>query len=263
MPASNEPWAGFVAALFEDERPWFSARVERAARLLDELHHVARRHASAGDETERVKRLGRFLFGERRYAWRHRAAAEDFTLTGILLNQGGNCLGLTTLYCAVAGSCGLPVAPLLFEAHVAPCLCDGARRRLVDDVRRGALWPDRLAELRYGPLSEARLLDPTELRAVHLSNRGAFVLAPSGERREALRELDEAVDLFPDYCGARINRATVFFELGLVDEARHELERIFALAPKAGYRRAALQLLSRVRGAPLPLFHEPPQTRSA
>lgn len=247
MQSRNNAWSALAAKLLIDERRQFGARTAYAITLFTALCHEARQRAGHGGDEERLSRLGQLVFSERHYCWRQRRADEDFTLAGTLLNNGGNCLGLTTLYCALAGCCGVPIAAILFEGHIAPCLREGTRRRVIDFVRQGSFWADSLVERQHGPLADAQLVDPSRLRAVHLSNRAAFLLVPRSEWRLARQCLDRAVDLFPDYCGARLNRAALLFEMGMAESSFAELERVFALRPKARYRAIAGELLRRAR----------------
>jgi tetratricopeptide (TPR) repeat protein len=249
-----------AARLFDDERWQFGDDVDLAMATFERMAHAAANSLTsriavgqiAEDEIEhnhltelRVSALSGFLFRAQRFRFRCRDRQSDFTLTGTLRHRAGNCLGLATLYCALAAELELPVAPLLFEGHIAAQLTSGGVSRHIELTRGGAVLPPRISELFYGR-DTGQTLTTDEFRAVHLSNRGAFVHATANEHYEALAAFDEALELFPGYVGGRINRATLLVQMGRSEDAADELERILDLNPGPRYRRVAADLLMRV-----------------
>jgi regulator of sirC expression with transglutaminase-like and TPR domain len=187
--------------------------------------------------------LSRFLYRTRGFRWRPERTSERFTLTGTLLNRGGSCLGLTTLYCCLGGRLSLPLCPILFEGHIVVGHYGVDPPLYLETTRGGAVFPERLITRLHGPLLCPAPLSDGEFLAVHLSSRAAFVCAPAGNVNEAFRWLQTAVELYPQYAAAWINRSKLSLDLGDHVSAAESLSRAVNSSPRGGYRRmvAALQ----------------------
>ena len=255
MIRSTEPQCQWVSQLFHEERHQFGSGCNVAVECLDGLAAKCHRRIRSRQPADVLKIVLSVLFREERFRFGYGNAAECFSLTSTLLNKRGNCLGLTTLLVGLGSRFDLPLKPLLLEGHVCACLIEAHERVVVETSRGGALLTERLAKRLHGE-SSGRLLSDEELLAVHLSNRAAFVLIPHGEKVEALRKLDQALELFPDYVGGRINRTTLLVQMGQVEEAAAELERVFRLEPGPRYQRVAKNLLGQLIAHAVPSHPE-------
>ena len=173
--------------------------------------------------------------------------AERFTLTQTLLRRGGCCLGRTSVYVCAGAVLGLPVRPILFEGHVASAYTTIDAMRYIEPSRgervsRCASRPTARGESPTG----GELLADAEFLALHLSSRAAFVFAPNGRLEDAVALLDAALELYPGYLGAWINRAAVLLEMGERGLAGQSLRRAMSLCPGRRYGSVVARLAARL-----------------
>ena len=196
----------------------------------------------------RVRALSRVIFRNQGYrTCMH--CGRQFTLCGTLLNNGGSCLGLTTLYCCLGRALHVPVHPLLYEDHIAVSLEATSPRVHVEMTRRGAILSPHFQKMLYGnPVTYWPLLDDEQFLAVHLSSRAAYTLIPIQFYDDALYCLDAALELYPEYLAAHINRAVVFWEMDRRDKAMEALELAKTFAPQERYQQRIDSLQERING---------------
>lgn len=180
-----------------------------------------------------------------------------FTLTGTLLDQSGSCLGLTTLFVCLSQKLGLDFRPYLYENHIAVTLGQifdshsfydeilgaASHRKMnfpvhIEMTLRGELLLARHRQHMFGePVTFGPILNEEQFLAVHFSNRAAFVLTPCGYYDDALYLLDAALELYPEYVAAHINRAAIYCEIHNWEQMRVALEKAETFAPQWQYRR--------------------------
>lgn len=174
---------------------------------------------------------------------------EVITLTGTLLNKQGACLGLTALYFALADVISICIRPLLYEGHITACHAGVVPPQRIEVSCRGAVLSEKITKKRYHAGSAQPLvLTKEQFVAVYLSNQAVFVFAKQGNLVKALETLNLAVDLFPTYSGALINRASVLTLVGNSEGARDSLEQAFSLNPRGRFRDTAELLYEKLNG---------------
>lgn len=247
-PMFTEWRPAFAAGLFAEERDHFGRRASRAAEILDELFHEARACVGPMNDKGRAAcSLRRLIWHRFGFRFRRSDTSEDFSLTSTLIHRGGNCLGLTSVYCALSGPLGLDVCALLYEGHVAPCLVREGRRPFPIHLGgAGGTTFHRSVGQKPGRERSGRPLTNREFLAVHMANRAVFLLVPAGEEARAMAQLDRCLELFPEYVGGRINRAALLAQMGRTGEAVDEIERAMALGPGPRYRMVVARLLARL-----------------
>jgi tetratricopeptide (TPR) repeat protein len=147
-------------------------------------------------------------------------------------------LGLTTAYVCVAEALGLPMRPVLFEHHVAVGHAGTSPSLHIELTRCGTVVNARRFSLQNGPPVNANdgLLTNRQFLGVHLSNYAAFLLVPVGRLEDACAVLDAAIELFPEYKAAWINKSIVLLELGETQRAEECLRRVARLGPGPRYQ---------------------------
>ncbi|NQT12608.1 MAG: tetratricopeptide repeat protein [Planctomycetes bacterium] len=235
--------------LFALESPQFGRDLCRdVRRLLSELTKAAQ-GCGLLRRPPRAQALGisRMLFREHEFRFRQEKKGERFTLCGTLLDRGGSCLGLTTVYVCLGEALGLPLRPILFESHIAVGHCGASPPLHIETTRHGAVLAKRWVDRLYGsPTLPDTVLTREQFLAVHLSNRAAFVLAQEGRLREALDLADTSVELFPTYTAAWINRAAILLQLDDLPAAEASLARAVELEPGSEYQRAIGRILGQL-----------------
>lgn len=188
---------------------------------------------SSWPQEQQINVFNRMIFCElgMRYSWR--GSGDDFLLVPTLRNRAGNCLGLTTIYIAIAAALDVPIRPLLFDGHIAAAHLGKLKPVRIEPTRCGAVIDESLARRLYGDC-EGRCLSDQEFLAVHLSNRAAFVLAPAGQKKAALELLDAALGLFPEYGAAWLNKSALLVTMGRTAEAVDAMSRTLTVAGSAG-----------------------------
>ena len=193
--------------------------------------------------------LKRHVFEKRGIKYGACPRDEVITLTGTLLNKQGACLGLTALYFALADVVSICIRPLLYEGHITTCHAGVAPPQRIEVSCRGAVLSEKITKKRHhAGSSQPLVLTKEQFVAVYLSNQAAFVFAKQGNLIKALETLNLAIDLFPTYYGAWINRASVLMLAGNSEGARDSLERVFNLNPKGRFRETANLLYEKLNG---------------
>jgi len=158
--------------------------------------------------------------------------SECFTLCGTLLNNGGSCLGLTTLHIVLGEMAELPLQTVLFEGHIVPVYMDGEIPLYIETTQRSTIMHKHSIQHLHG--TPIKFLSTEEFLAVHLSNRASLVYAKAGLMDDAIFLIDSALEIFPDYAAGWINRAVMMQKLENTDEMKRSLDTAKSLNP--GYR---------------------------
>ncbi len=197
-----------------------------------------------------IKAMNHVLFHREGFRYGRHPREEVITLTGTLHRGQGSCLGLTAVYYILAQAAGLAVYPLMYEGHMAVCHTATNPPRHIEVSRKGAVLPARvmvkLLDLSNG---QSVVLDQHRFLAVYLSNQAAFVLAKRGRVEEALTVLDWSIELFPEYAGAWINRASILLGLGEKEYARASADRALSLSIAGHFKETADEIRAVLGGA--------------
>lgn len=172
-------------------------------------------------------------------------------LPGVLRERRGSCVGLGSLYLALAEALGAPAHGVLRPGHFHVRLEQGGPHINVEPLRRGEVMPDAWYERRfptrsatareYGrPLTRAETLGVIEYNVGNQRRR---------ERRlEAARSAyARAVQQFPAFAEAHASLGSALHLLGYVDEARASYEAAQRLDPQLTNLELNLSLLERER----------------
>jgi hypothetical protein len=240
-----------------EARQFTAAEMCRASEQLDSLlDWLSERHFERYGGPEQVRLLSISLFREEGYRFRTADRGRGCSTAGTLLDRGGNCLGLTTLYVLAANFLNLPVRPVLYEGHIAAACIDSDGCTLPIEVSRGGgVLQGRIADRMYSGYGDGRVLTDEELVAVHMSNQAAFVWVPRMDFRTALDLLSRSTELFPEYVGGWINLAALHIRCYESALAARALERVFELSPQGKYLHHAITLLESVVRGQIPREH--------
>ena len=186
------------------------------------------------DPGRTVGAFSRVVFGDLRIERSQGQMGDDFSLTATLKERRASCLGITLIYLALADRLGVPMGGVLYDQHIAirhfppsgPVDLEPAwRGRAISRIEVAKLYPT--AALRgYGAC-----LEPMQIRAILLANRAAFVHARRRHYDRALADLDLAIDLFPEYATAWVNRAVILVALDQAADAQATLAHAEERAP--------------------------------
>lgn len=229
----EQAWC-FKSELFKEETKLLGKQSELADRSFEELAIRASYAITTDSPVRQTAELSHFLFHSEGFRFSPHKSHSSFQITSLINTKCGNCLGLTTLYVLLAQRLCLAISPLLFEGHITAYTEDGSTTRVVELSRGGLLLSERLVKLLFGD-SIGRQLSFRELFAVHLSNSAALVVAPTGNNHAALEKLNLAIDLFPEYLSARINRTALLMRMGDREEAASELQQVLRLPSGTRY----------------------------
>jgi tetratricopeptide (TPR) repeat protein len=203
---------------------------------LRALGAAARAALVGAPATARAAALDRAVFDGGAFAREVEDPDLRFVLVpSVVAARRGSCVGLGTLYLAVAELAGVPARAVLVPGHFYVQVDEGARWRNVELLRRGEEMPASWYEARY-PIPRARAatygrpLTPDEVLAVVAYDVG-------NQRRrqdrlpEARRFFSRAVDLFPDFAEAHASLGATLHLLGRLDEADAAYRAARRLAP--------------------------------
>lgn len=226
---NNWPWLKAILSL--EEAQYGHGLSVKVDSLLNSLaSRLAARGIGSETPTCQIHALNKLVFSELRLRFRWEVPGRDFAVIPTLHDRAGNCLGLTTVYIALAKALSLPVQPLLFDGHIAAAFVGSEEPMHIEPSRAGAVLTVQIARrMRSGRVG--RILSDEELLAVHLSNRAAFVMTPAGQLEQALGLIDASLTLFSDYQAAWVNKATLLLILNRQRDAIEAIERALNLNP--------------------------------
>lgn len=192
--------------------------------------------------------LSQVVFREGRLQFGRKSTVTDFTITRTLSSRRGNCLGLASVYSAIADAVDAPVMPLLFQGHLAMCVLERGRLYPIELCRGGRLSRnnDTESDILYRSRGRGQVLSDDQLIAVQLSNRAAFVHAARNEYHAAACLLRRSAELFPTYMGSRINLAALLMKMGDLKGAESVLIRPLDTMDDGPFARRMCQLQRRI-----------------
>jgi tetratricopeptide (TPR) repeat protein len=230
--ATKRPPGPIVSALFALAAE-FGADTDATTRAFANLHDIARRveKRHGRSNTDIADDVNAVIFGELRFEREIASSATRFfSLSSVIADRRGGCLGLGALYLAIGERIGIPLDGVLLPGHFF------VRTRGPDDhnvelLRRGEAMPDDWYRKKYGPWPAEgsayfRPVTVTELVAIHWYNRGNDLRA-SGDLAAAEQAYARAAEEFPGFAEAHAN-------LGLVQQLRGAFTEA-----TASYREAA------------------------
>jgi tetratricopeptide (TPR) repeat protein len=228
-PAGRYDFARAALSVAHRER---ADAAERTARALRELMGIAARARQATRSA-----LNALLFDELGFTREVSSTDLSFVLLPSVLRQRrGNCVGLGTLYLALAQALEIPARGVLLPGHFYVRVQEGGARHNVELLRRGEAMPDSWYGSRY-PLPRparqtayARPLSETEVLGVIEYDIG-------NERRREQRHAQarvaysRAVTSLPDFAPAHASLGSVQHLLAEYAAARASYERARKLDP--------------------------------
>jgi regulator of sirC expression with transglutaminase-like and TPR domain len=234
-PAGRWEFARAALALAERDRPDAGERTERALR---ELAGIAERvpAASAGVGAAR-RALRAVLFDELGFAREVTRTDLSFVLLPSVLRQRrGNCVGLGTLYLALALALELPASGVLMPGHFFVRVQEGAAFHNVELLKRGEAMPRDWYDARY-PLPSTARRTPYGRSLSEREVLGVLEYDIGNERRrqqriaEAKAAYARAAALLPDFAPAHASLGTMQHLLGEHAAARASYEQAQELDP--------------------------------
>jgi tetratricopeptide (TPR) repeat protein len=144
-------------------------------------------------------------------------------LPSVLQHRRGSCVGLGSLYLALAELLGVAASGVLLPGHFFVRISEGQRLRNVELLRRGEEMPDAWYEQRY-PIAGgaapayARALSGTEVQGVVEFDIGNQ-RKREGRLHDARRAYQRATQHFPDFAEAHASLGAIEHVLGQLDAA--------------------------------------------
>jgi regulator of sirC expression with transglutaminase-like and TPR domain len=247
-PAGRDPLLAIGAELGEvtaaDEAFAVAELARVASKAADALRDLAEPFPS------RVARLSRLLFDDLGFEREVESTALSFVLLPLVLRtRRGSCVGLGSLYLALAHHLALPLSGVLRPGHFHIRAPDAGVPRNFELLRRGEVMPEAWYRTKYPSTPRApaygRALTDSEVRGVV-----AFNVGNERHRQNRLepsrRAYERAIELFPDLAEAHASLGTVLHLLGELASADANARRI---DPELKGLAHNLQLLERERGA--------------
>lgn len=223
-----------------------------AEKDLDRLAERAR--AALGDERAPrgiVSALNRLLFEHERFSYDPEAGNPDnFLLDRVLARRRGNCLGIASVYMALAERLGLPLRAVYVPSHCFVRFDDPAGRINIEPGDRGGERGDERYAREFGVVAGRPYLaslGEREFLGVFLKSLGA-AYSRRGMEERALETYRLAAQYYPELPDPWYNAGVSYQKLGRTDEAIARYRRALALDPGMIQARANLGTLLARKG---------------
>jgi len=161
----------------------------------------------------------------------------DLLLPHVIRRRRGHCLGLSTLYLALAHRVRLPVFGVSAPGHFFVRWDGGGLRRNVELTAHGAAHPDSYYVERFQVEADLinrgvylQSLRRREVLVEVLNNRANFYW-DRGDEARVLRDLDRVVQLSHSFAMAYVGRGFVGLHRGNLRDAEQDLERALEIDP--------------------------------
>jgi tetratricopeptide (TPR) repeat protein len=219
---------------------------------------------SSGDEVPagaRIDRLNRVVFSELGFVREVESTALACVLLQPVLRQRrGSCVGLGTLYLALAELLELPLAGVLLPGHFFVRASEAGRRINIELLRGGEAMSDDWYRHKYPTLPGVasaydRALTKTEVRGVVEYDVGNE-RRRQGRLGDARRAFARAAEHFPDFGEAHASLGSVLHLLGSLDAAELAYAAARKVNPSLPGLDRNLDLLARERSS-APLSERP------
>jgi tetratricopeptide (TPR) repeat protein len=230
-----------------DSADWVEASLERLARLT---HLCELRLSGIETPEKRIDVLNGLLAQLPDHEYRE---GHFSRLSGVLVDDFGDCLGRSTLYLAVADRLGLPLQAFSMPGHVYVTWVEGGAWRNIETTDEGRERPgdgqpasrrsvlsfhlsNRAAELlgreSYGDArrcaDEAITLDPTNAPALYVRALATWQTDLDADPRP---DIDRATEIFPAEAGYWLASSEIARQLGFAEDALRRADRAFRLDP--------------------------------
>lgn len=225
--------------------------VAELARLLSKAEETL---GSASDSVAaRVARLSQLLFDDLGFQREVESTALSFVLLPpVLRSRRGSCVGLGSLYLALAPYLGLPLSGVLRPGHFHVRAPDAGAPRNFELLRRGEVMPEDWYRTKYPTSARApaygRALSDGEVRGVV-----AFNVGNERQRQNRLepsrRAYERAIELFPELAEAHASLGAVLHLLGDLASAERAYADARRIDPELKGLAQNLELLQRERAA--------------
>ena len=217
-----------------------------------ELRQIASRMTAA--RGHRAAAISETLFGALGFVREVTDTDLSFVLLpSVLRGRRGSCVGLGSLYLALAELLGVPATGVMLPGHFYVRVIEGGRRRNVELLRRGEELPESWYRERY-PIPGGAA--PAYGRALSANEvRGVVEFDVGNERRrqgrilEARRAYQRATQHFPDFAEAHGSLGAVLHVLGQLDAAAETYDRAERTYPSLPGLRDNIALLRAERAA--------------
>lgn len=208
-------------------------------RALRELNDIADRVGSArsADRDGPASALGRVLFDELGFTREVSSSGLGFVLLPSVLRQRrGNCVGLGTLYLALAQALDIPASGVLMPGHFYVRVQQAGAHRNVELLRRGEAMPDSWYGSRYPlPGSTARTAFGRSLSEREVLGVIEYDIGNERRRQQRIAEAEtayaRAVALLPDFAQARASLGSMQHLLGEYAAASASYQHALLLDP--------------------------------
>ena len=184
-----------------------------------------------------VRTINTYLFEEQGFSYE----AGTHYLNTVLDEKRGSCVGLSTLYVAIADRLGIPCAAVNIPRHEFVRFDDGRTAINIEVIAGGAEFSDEWYARECGIAAEAvrkgvylQNMTSKELLAVILCNRGN-ARREEGDHEEAIRDLDLALTYYPASVDALYSRGIAQAENGAPDKGIADCNAALRLDAKCAY----------------------------
>ena len=185
---------------------------------------VERSRGAEAPASVRIERLNQVVFTELGFAREVESTAlACVLLQPVLRHRRGSCVGLGSLYLALAELLELPLSGVLLPGHFYLRPSDAGVRRNIELLRGGEAMPDDWYRHNYPTrpgeaAADGRALTKTEVRGVVEYDVGNE-RRRQGQLGEARRAFARAIEHFPDFAEAHASFGSVLHLLGSLEAA--------------------------------------------
>lgn len=210
------------------------AETDVCRRRLDALvDRLAEAAGTEGTARERVRRLGRRLFGAEGFTYRKGVKRLD----QVLERKEGDCVGLSLIYLAVARRLRMPIHLVTWPSHVLVRYEDGPDRFDIETTERGEIRnvDDPIQHRRgrvAGGIHCMSLPNPRALGIVY--HVWGAILSQRGHHREACERFARAVEINPRDAEAHALWGAALHKLGQYEAACARYADVAAIDPQHG-----------------------------
>ncbi len=249
--SSGDPLLAIGAELGEidaADQAFASAELARiASRARDALRVTSEPLAN------QIARLSRLLFEELGFEREIESTALSFVLLPLVLrSRRGSCVGLGSLYLALAPRLGLSLSGVLRPGHFHVRASGAGAPSNFELLRRGELMPEDWYRTKYPASARARAYG----RALTTAEVRGVVAFNVGNERQRQRQLEparrayqRAVELIPDLAEAHASLGAVLHLLGDLEAAEQAYANARRVDPELKGLANNLSLLEHERGA--------------
>lgn len=211
-----------------------SSAVPNPIAFNDEMRRVAHDATGTGGTWVRLERLQAYLFDAERFPFAYETRG-TLTAEQAFAQRRGNCLSFTNLFIALSRSVGIPVRAAV-PAYVGGSEREGDLVVITTHVVAAIGMGDQLAifdfdRTRNRPLVGAKIVGDLRLSAMYQNNLGVEALR-GAKLDEALRRLEAATRLSPDFADAWGNLGVARRRSGDSDGALEAYRRALELEPR-------------------------------